>query len=413
MTRVAPPRLALVLAGGAARGAYEVGVVQYILDEIRRALGRPPPLDILCGTSVGAINACALAASADIPEHRAARMVRNWTQLRIGHVLRFDPGELISILRGIVGRRGPARKGGIIDPTGLQRIVETAIDFPKIDENVRAGKLYAVTVSTTQIASGRTTVFLDRTDPGLPHWGHDPTIVCRRVKMTAPYALASAAIPLLFPPILLEGEYHCDGGLRQNVPLSPARKLGASAMIVVSPKYEAPEPPSPAVAAENEAEFPSPLFLLGKTLNALMLDRIENDIERLQRISSMLDAGTRIYGADFVERINRELRPGPGDRPLRPIRAVLIRTSANIAEMAADFVRSPAFASRATGVIAALFRRLGEGRESDILSYLLFDGEFARQLIEVGRADARANHDELCRVFESVLSPREARAAAP
>src|SRR5262249_22288438 len=153
--------------------------------------------------SVGAINACALAASADILEHRAARMVRNWTQLRVGHVLRFDPGELLSILRGVLGRRGPARKGGIIDPTGLQRIVQAAIDFPRIDENVRAGKFAAVTVSTTQIKSGRTTVYLDRTEPGLPHWGHDPTILCRRAKLTAAHALASAAIPLLFPPILL------------------------------------------------------------------------------------------------------------------------------------------------------------------------------------------------------------------
>jgi NTE family protein len=301
----------------------------------------------------------------------------------------------------------------MIDPTGLQRIVETAIDFPRIAENVRAGKLGAVTVSTTQIASGRTTVFLDRTEPGMPHWGRDPTIVCRRTELTAPHALASAAIPLIFPPILLEGEYHCDGGLRQNVPLSPARKLGASAMIVISPKYEAPEPPPPDLAAEREDEFPSPLFLLGKTLNALMLDRIENDIDRLQRISSMLDAGTKIYGPDFVEKINKELRPGLTDRALQPIRAVLIRSSANIAERAADFVRSPAFASRASGVIAALFRRLGEGRESDICSYLLFDGEFARQLIEVGRDDARAHHDELCQLFESVLSPREAARAAP
>jgi NTE family protein len=405
--------MAMVLAGGAARGAYEVGVVQHILDDVARDLGRPPPLDILCGTSVGAINACALAASADDPDHRADRLVRQWTSLRIPHVLRFDSAEVFSLLRSLVGRPGPTRKGGILDPAGLQRIVAHAIGFNRIPENLRAGRLDAVTVSTTHIASGKTTVFVDRAEPGMPDWGRDPTIVVRRVHLGAPHALASAAIPFLFPPVLLGGEFHCDGGLRQNVPLSPARKLGASAMIVVSPKYESTLPPPPEIASERVAEFPNPMFLLGKTLNALMLDRIENDIDRLQRISSLLEAGTHVYGPEFVERINREMGTAHSQRQLRPIRAVLIRTTTNIAERAAEFVRSPAFASRATGMLGALFRRLGEGRESDILSYLLFDGEFARQLIEHGRDDARANHDELCTLFESVLSENEAARAAP
>jgi len=404
--------MAIVLAGGAARGAYEVGVVQHILGDVARALGRPPPLDIICGTSVGAINACALAASADDPAGRADRLVRHWLSLRIAHVLRFDSAEVFSLLRSLVGR-GTTRKGGMLDPAGLQRIVAHSIHFGRIPENIRAGLVSAVTVSTTHIASGKTTVYIDRAEPGLPDWGRDPTIAARRVHIQAPHALASAAIPFLFPPVLLDGEYHCDGGLRQNVPLSPARKLGASAMIVVSPKYESTLPPPAELAAEREAEFPSPLFLLGKMLNALMLDRIENDIDRLQRISVLLQAGTRIYGIDFVDRINRELKSGAPERQLRPIGAVLIRSSTNIAERAADFVRSPAFASRATGVMAALFRRLGEGKESDILSYLLFDGEFARQLIECGRADARAHHDELCALFETVLSANEAARAAP
>jgi NTE family protein len=406
--------MALVLAGGAARGAYEVGVIQYILDDLQRELRRPPPIDILCGTSVGAINACALAAAADDPDHAADRIVDQWTGLRVGHVVRIDSSEMLSLARSLFGRSAPVRKGGVLDPTGLQRIVARSIDFPRITENIRAGRLYGLTVSTTEITSGRTTVFFDRTEPGTPSWIQDPTIAYVRADIGARHALASAAIPFLFPPILIDGQYHCDGGLRQNVPLSPARKLGATAMVVISPKYAATDEPPPAIAAEREAEFPSPLFLLGKTLNALMLDRIEADIDRLQRITTLLDAGTKIYGPDFVDRMNRELRgDGAAERTLRPIRAVLIRSSANIAERAADFVRSPAFASRASGVIAALFRRLGEGRESDLLSYLLFDGEFARQLIEVGRADARAHHDELGLAFESVLSANEAVRAAP
>src|SRR5436190_20253774 len=114
-------RMAIVLAGGAARGAYEVGVMKHILEDVARALGRPPPVDILCGTSVGAINACALAAAADDPIGRAERLVRQWTRLRVGHVLRFDPGEVVALLRGIVGRSGPSRKGGILDASGLER----------------------------------------------------------------------------------------------------------------------------------------------------------------------------------------------------------------------------------------------------------------------------------------------------
>jgi NTE family protein len=394
----------MVLAGGAARGAYEVGVVQYIVDELGAELGRPPPLDILCGTSVGAINACALAASADDPTGRADRLAKQWTELRLSDVLRIDTVEVLGILRSLVGRPRAMRKGGIIDPAGLERVVTRTIPFAKIPDHLRAGLLDAVTVSTTHIASGKTVVYVDRAVPDLPEWGHDPTILARRTHLTARHALASAAIPFLFPPVLLDDAYHCDGGLRQNVPLSPARKLGASAMVVVSPKYESALAPPPALAAEREAKFPSPMFLLGKTLNALMLDRIENDIDRLQGISALLEAGERRYGAEFVDTINRDLGRGPKPRRLRPIRAVLIRSSVNIAELAAAYVHTPAFDARVNGVWARLLRRIGEGRESDILSYLLFDGSFARQLIEHGRADARAHREMLGALFESVLA---------
>jgi NTE family protein len=408
-----PFRIALVLAGGAARGAYEVGVVRYILEDVAQALGRPVRVDILCGTSVGAINACFLAAAADDP-HRALRLVDHWRRLTVPHVVRVDPAHVWGLVRGLVGRAAnPDRRGGLLDPTGLGRIVATGIDFPRIGENLRAGHLAAVTVSTTHIASGRTYVYVQRGDDGVTRWGRDATIVPRAAELTPAHALASAAIPFIFPAVNLDGEYHCDGGLRQNVPLSPARRLGASAMVVISPKYESPGGDEAEAAADaNEASFPNPLFLLGKTLNALMLDRIENDIDRLQRITDFLEAGTRAYGPDFVDRLNRELRAA-GGHAIRPIRAVLIRSSHNISQMAVDFVRQPRFASRATGMVGALFRRLAEERDSDLLSYLLFDGEFAMQLIDVGREDARANHDALCRLFQDRLDEAAREANAP
>jgi NTE family protein len=398
------PRIALVLAGGAARGAYEVGVVEHILEEVSRSLGRPVPIDILCGTSVGAINACALAAFADEPKTRAARLVRQWSHLRIPHVVRVDSSEVWATFRAMLGRPPSIdHKGGILDPTGLQRVVAAGIPFAKITENLRAGRLHAVTVSTTHVASGRTTVFIECAEP-VPRWGRDPTINAKATHMTVAHALASAAIPFVFPPVLLDGEYHCDGGLRQNVPLSPARRLGADGMLVISPKFAATEV-SPTLAHERETQYPSPAFLLGKTLNAFMLDRIDNDIDRLQRITALLEAGTHLYGPDFVEKINKEMTATQGrGMGMKPIQAVLIRASQNISAMAADFVRTPAFASRAPGMVGRLLRRLAGdvGEESDLLSYLLFDGEFAHQLMDVGREDARARHEELCRFFDKL-----------
>ena len=401
-----PPRIALILAGGAARGAYEVGVVQHILEDVSRDLGRPVRFDIYCGTSVGAINACALAAFAHLPcAVQAERLTHQWERLRVGHVVRVDTTEVFGVVRSLLGRTRKGDRGGVLDPTGLERIVATAIPWPKIGENIRAGYLDAVTVSTTHVATGKTTVFIERAGGGLPEWGRDPTIRARRVQLGPAHALGSAALPFLFPAVEIDGEYHCDGGLRQNVPLSPARRLGADAMVVISPRYADGSESDPA----NETAYPSPYFLLGKVMNALLLDRIDADIDRLQRITSLLDAGVRVYGSEFLDKINRDLNPGSPERSLRPIRAVFIRASENIAVMASEFVRAPAFASRASGVIGALMRRLGEGsRDSDLLSYLLFDGEFARQLIELGRADARARHVELVRLFETIAPAQAA-----
>ncbi len=394
-------RIALVLAGGAARGAYEVGVVQYLLEEVARDLGRELPLDILSGTSVGAINACALAAFADEPGPvRAQRLVEHWTSLRIQDVIHPDLGELfLRSMRLILAR--PARAGSValLDPAGLQRIVSGSIPFERIGANLRAGRFEALTVSTTHVASGRTVVFIERNGPPLPAWSSDPTVVPKETQIHAEHALASAAIPFLFPPVRIGDELHCDGGLRQNVPLSPARRLGADAILVVSPRHVTTSP------IPGEEEFAAgPLAILGQTLNALMLDRIDSDLDRLRRINLILDAGSRAYGDEFVDKLNRELGFGDALR-IRPLRSLLIRASVDLGELANKYVRSLAFAQRASGVVGRLIRRLSsaEGTHSDLLSYVLFDGEFARLLIALGRADAATRHDDLVRFFSGAL----------
>jgi NTE family protein len=274
--------------------------------------------------------------------------------------------------------------------------VSRSIPFAHIQSNLDAGHLDALTVSTTHVGSGRTVVYVHRREPELPSWSHDPTTVARAAHIGAQHALASAAIPILFRAVKLEGDWHCDGGLRQNVPLSPARRLGAGRVLVVNPRYISGAPLDDRAA---EDLFPGPLFVLGKTLNALLLDRIDTDLARLDTINRILEAGTRAYGDGFVDTLNRELG-FPTGQGMRPMRALLVRASQDIGRMAAEFVRSPLFANG--GLAGRLIRRLAEPEsrnEADLLSYLLFDGAFAGQLIELGRADARARHAELCAFF--------------
>jgi NTE family protein len=147
--------------------------------------------------------------------------------------------------------------------------------------------------------------------------------------------------------------------------------------------------------------MPGPMFLVGKALNALLLDRVENDIERLQRINDLLLAGQRRYGPDFVREINLAMGYTDEGRGLRPLRSLLVRASQNMGKMAAQYVRSKQFQSRASGFAARLLRSVADDSDSeaDLLSYLLFDGEFAAQLIELGRQDARAEHQQLCEFF--------------
>ena len=410
----APPRgrVALVLAGGAARGAYEVGVVQHILEDVARSLGRDPPLHILCGTSVGALNTCGLAAFADYPRARARRLVDVWSRLTIERVLKVERAELFSLMRSIVGRPPPvapdAQHGvGLVDPGAIEQLITEVVPFGRIEDHVRAGLLHAVTVTATHIGSGRTVVFIAQRAPLSHGWSTDPTMVGEHVVLQPVHALASAAIPLLFPAVRVGDEFYCDGGLRQNVPLSPARRLGADGILVVSPRHLPLHQPDDAEMRANEAVFPGPLFLLGKTLNALLLDRLDSDIDRLRRINNILEAGCRRYGDGFLDEINSAMGMPPG-KGLRPLATVLVRASADIGRIAAELVRSPSFIARNRGVIGRLMRRMAdaEGRaQADLLSYLLFDGEFARALIELGRADARRQHEELCAFFEMVAPP--------
>jgi NTE family protein len=409
-------KIGMVLSGGGSRGAYEAGIIHYIRTDLARRLGRHVPLDIITGTSVGAINAAFLASTMADPSTQAAQLVAAWRSLRIEELIGLRAGDLWRAGRMLLGGDPPTpppgsfRYGGLLDTSGLERFVIRTIPWRGIERSLRGGHLHALSVSATHVGTGHTVVFLSSAEPVPREWSRDPFVRHRAARIGPRHVLASAAIPMLFPAVKIGDEYYTDGGLRQNTPMSPAIRLGADRMLLVSLRHVATDP-KPLQKERTEA-YPKPLFLAGKALNALLLDHTEYDLMRMQRINMILEAGHASFGDRFEEMMNHELVRLRG-APLRRIQAVHIRPSEDIGMLAAQFVRAGRM--KVDGLLARrLIARLSAGEaanESDLLSYLLFDGDYCAELIELGRNDAAKQADELASLFDVDVRAQPARAA--
>lgn len=398
-------RTGLVLCGGGARGAYEAGVISYLRDELEPELGQALSIPFIAGTSVGAINACHMATHAHVMSAQPGLLIDRWKSLHVQEVLKFGVPDVLRMARELMGRPTAEhhRHGGLVDPRALENVVMTGTHWPSLGRNIRAGLLEGLALSGTEVATGRTTVFIQQHGGGLPSWTPEPNIHVVSARIGPRHALASAAIPLLFPPVQIGRRLFVDGGLRMNVPLSPALRMGATRVIVVSLRYIPPKEELEASVPANEGDdtegeelhYATAPFLVGKTLNALMLDSTDQDLGRLRAINDLLEAGTKAYGAGFQTMMS-EAVPRTGPAPFRYVRNILIRPSQNIGKLAADYAASPTFTKRAKGLAGMALKRMvdREGGESDLLSYLMFDGGFAETLIDLGRADARARRAE-------------------
>jgi len=403
-----------VLSGGGARGAYEAGVLAGLRDVLGSHAGKAPLFDVLSGASVGAINAAHLAAHADRCDHGIPELLELWTSLRLDTHVRPRLRTFIEWpKRSLTPRRAAdtsyASRWGraLLDPEPFERLVSAAIPWKHLHDNVRAGIVQALIVSAFNIVKERTNTFVELAPdaPFVPVPPRDPRRASTTEIITADHILASAALPFVFPARRLGGSYYCDGGLRFNTPIAPAIRSGARRLFVVALRPVRPPPDEEAVEP-----YPNRIFLLGRILDALLQDPIDYDLQVLERFNHVLDVMTKTVPLSALHRIAMVLEAERG-LPYRRLRTLVFRPSVNIGMLALEHLRRHGTGRARFGTRLFLQKAasLGEHVEADLLSFVLFDGGFARTLIELGRRDVVRRAGEVHSFFFDEDAPEKPR----
>ena len=379
--------IGLILSGGGARGAYEVGVLTYIADALPNLLRR---VRVITGSSVGAVNTIFLASHGATPEstHELARL---WRSLTIDDMLSLSSMSALKLLGAAplrllkIGLRSPAT--GLLNAKGLWQKVSSQIRWGRIHSNVTGGRFDAIAVAATDISTGCTHLFVDAAkNLGIDEPATISEVLAIPTRLSLRHVLASAAIPLLFSPVQLRDRWYMDGGIRHNTPLSPALHLGAESLLIITVGGMR----APAALSG----FPGIGQIVGKLLDSIFLDRVAFDLDRLSRINDIVEAATSL-GEHETERFHRALhsvgRPG-----YRKIPFAAVRPKADLGALAAEIIHTSKSVSSFSflRVLSALFED-DSGTSGDAASFLLFDGGYADRLIALGRADAARAHEQL------------------
>lgn len=360
------PKLAIVMTGGGARAAYQVGVLKAIAELIPRH--SPSPFRIICGTSAGAINAASLAAKADHFQNAVRRIDNVWSNFTSDQIFRTDPAGvmktgahwLLTMMLGGLGKHNPMY---LLDRAPLRKLLEKYIDSGVFQAQIDSDKLHALSINTTGYSSHQSVSFFHGKS-SIKNWKRAKRIgVATRI--TIDHLMASSAIPFLFSPVKLNREYFGDGSIRQTAPISPALHLGADRILVIG-NHEL-DPDEERVSNPN---FPTLAEIAGHTLNSIFLDSLDADIERLQRINRTIS---------IIDDKKREKH----GVTLRQVEVQVISPSKDIGKIAAEYSYELPWS------IKTLMRGIGAYSKTDgnFLSYLLFEKGYCNALIDLGYND--------------------------
>ncbi len=388
------PLTGLVLTGGGARAAYQVGVLGAIA-KLRRESGtdlRRNPFGVICGTSAGAINAAALACQADRFDAAVEVISRVWREFRAEHVYRADS---IGVIRSgaqwltmlsigwVLARWRKARPRSLLNNEPLAELLARTVQFERLPSLLSQRHLQALAITASSYSNGEHVTFYQSAAPLQP-WTRTQRVAVS-TEMTVPHLLASAAIPFVFPATELERdsrkEWFGDGSMRQTAPISPAIHLGAQRLVIIG-AGRMHEPPGRRV--ENTG-YPSLAQIAGHALSGIFLDALMLDVERMERINRTL--------ALLPESARQQT-------PLQPIQALVIAPSQRLDDIAARHQ------AHLPAPVRALLRGMGvsgsgaEARGAALASYLLFESGYTQELMALGAADVQARRDEVLAFFD-------------
>lgn len=379
MTRE-PTKTALILSGGGARAAYQVGVVKAVREILPPGIRNPFP--ILCGTSAGAINAAALAASAENFSAGVDSLHEVWTGFHASQVYRADPAGVAAaaarwlalLAFGWITRRSPR---SLLDNEPLRQLLKTTIDFDGVESAINHHALHSLSITCSGYGSGHSVSFFQgRAD--LEPWRRSQRIGAH-VKLSVEHLMASSGIPFLFPAVRLNREYFGDGSMRQLSPLSPAIHLGAEKLMVIGAGRMADSSDD----REASETYPSLARIAGHAMSSIFLDALAVDLERVERVNQTLSL------------IPLDARSN-GLTSLRQVEVLVISPSKRLDHIAAEHFGALPWPMR------MLLRGLGAmGKQGGALvSYLLFEPPYTRALIDLGYQDTMARRDEVIQFLD-------------
>ena len=367
-------KLGLVLPGGGARGAYQVGVLKAI-SAIQGKIEKSP-FDVISGTSAGAINASMICSEIENFHESVLKLENIWGNFSTNQIYRTEKlfmlrqsfHWLLTLVSGGLLTKNPR---SLLDNQPLRELLKDAVDFDSINRNISSGELDALIVTAASYEQKKSVSFFTAS-ASVENW-HKAGRSSRKTEINVDHLMASVALPLIFPAVKIDGEYYGDGAMRQETPLSPAIRLGATNLLIIST-----ESPKDNDINPTNNDYPHFSEIGGYILDGLFSGSLYSDLERLDRINQVIS-------------LNENKKVQTNTKEMKRIDYLIISPSIDFSEIAKNCYKDMPFSLR------MLFKGIGikKDHNSDLLSFLLFESSFSKSLIDLGFHDAMSREDEI------------------